>query len=49
MLADGRIPSLWLNRPGGQSLHEVKVMTPDGASDAMVVIGVDIEDVGCGG
>lgn len=48
-LPDGRIASLWLDRPGGTSLHELKVMTPDGASYAMLATGVDIEDLGCGG
>ena len=49
VLSDGRIVSLWLDRPGGPSLHELKVMTPDGAAYVMVVTGVDIEDIGCGG
>ena len=49
VLPDGRIASLWLNRPGSESQHELKVMTPDGSSYAMLVTGVDIEQLGCGG
>jgi hypothetical protein len=50
VLADGRIVSLWRERPGnGQGLRELKVMSPDGASYAMLVTGVDIEEIGCGG
>ncbi len=49
VLPDGRVASLWLARPGGQSLHELKVMAPDGASYAMLVTEVDIADIGCGG
>jgi hypothetical protein len=40
---------LWLDRPGGQSLHELKVMAPDGASFAMIATDVDVEEIGCGG
>jgi hypothetical protein len=49
VLPDGRIASLWLGRPGSESLHELKVMTSDGAEHAMVVTGTDIEQIGCGG
>jgi hypothetical protein len=50
VLADGRFVSLWRERPGnGQGLRELKVMTPDGASFVMLVTGVDIEEIGCGG
>ena len=49
-IADGRIVSLWRERPGnGQGLRELKVMTPNGASYVMLVTGVDIEGIGCGG
>ena len=49
VLADGRIASLWLERPGGRSLYELKVMAPDGSAHAMLLTGVDIEAIGCGG
>jgi hypothetical protein len=50
VLADGRIASLWQDRPGnGASLHELKVMTADGTSYVMLVTGQDIGDIGCGG
>jgi hypothetical protein len=48
VLPDGRIASLWLDRPGGAGIHELKVMTPDGASYAMIVTGIDIEEISCG-
>jgi hypothetical protein len=50
VLADGRVASLWLGRPENQAgQYELKVMTPDGASYAMLVTGVSVEDIGCGG
>ena len=49
VLADGRIASLWLGRPDGQGTYELKVMTPDGAAYAMLVTGINVEDIGCGG
>ena len=52
VLLDGRIASLWLNRPGNPSgLHELKVMAADGSSFFMVLTGVDLLDggLGCGG
>jgi len=48
VLPDGRIASLWLNRPGGPGYHELKVMSPDGSSYFMPVIDVDIWDIGLG-
>jgi hypothetical protein len=48
-LADGRIASLWLGRPGNEGLYELKVMTPDGAAYVMLVTGMAVEDIGCGG
>jgi hypothetical protein len=48
-LADGRIASLWLARPGNEGFNELKVMTADGTAYAMLVTGVAIEDIGCGG
>ncbi len=51
VLPDGSIASLWMDRPGGPSTHELKVMRADGSSYFMVLTGVDIYDVGigCGG
>jgi hypothetical protein len=50
VLPDGRIASLWLQRPGGPSYHELKLMNGDGTGSFMLVIGVDIIDDGltCG-
>jgi hypothetical protein len=51
VLPDGRIASLWLNRPGNTaSLHELKIMNADGSNPIMAVINEDIVDVGqsCG-
>jgi len=50
-LPDGRIASLWLNRPGGTGVHELKVMSEDGLSYDMLLIDTDVFDVGlgCGG
>ena len=51
VLPDGRIASLWLDRPGGPSTHELKVMQADGSGYVMALTGVDVYDVGlgCGG
>ena len=52
VLSDGRVVSLWLNRPGNPAgVHELKVMSADGSSETMLVTGQDIADVGlgCGG
>lgn len=50
LLPDGRIASLWLNRPGGGGMHELKIMPPDGSSYRMLVENEDILDIGlsCG-
>jgi len=51
-LADGRIASLYLGRPGNTTgRHELKLMAADGRELAMLVIGQDIVDdgLGCGG
>ncbi|MCI0576696.1 MAG: hypothetical protein L0332_34640, partial [Chloroflexi bacterium] len=48
VLPDGRIASLWLNRPGGSGLHEIKVMTADGSDYFMALIDVDVTDSGLG-
>jgi len=50
VLADGRVASLWLGRDGNdQGLNELKVMTADGAEYVLLVNGMAIEDIGCGG
>ena len=48
VLPDSSIASLWLNRPGGSGVHELKVMTADGSSYFMSVTGVDVADIGLG-
>ena len=48
VLPDGRIVSLWLNRPGGEGLHEIKVMDSDGARDEMILSDIDVQDIGLG-
>ncbi len=48
VLPDGRIASLWLDRPGGAGDHEIKVMASDGSSYIMVLPRVDVADVGIG-
>lgn len=51
VLPDGRIASLWLERPGGASDHELKVMSADGSSYQMLLTDIDVLDIGigCGG
>ena len=47
VLPDGRIVSLWLNRPGNMGgTHEPKVMSPDGATYEMLLQNVDVIDTG---
>ena len=49
---DGRIVSLWLDRQdNANSLHEIKVMSPDGGTFMMLSIKKDVLDsgIGCGG
>jgi hypothetical protein len=51
-LPDGRIVSLWLNRPeNGPGYHELKVMSADGSDYYMALTDVDVLDggIGCGG
>ena len=49
VLPDGRIASLWLERAGNTtSNHEIKVMNSDGSGGAMLVIDVNVTDVGHG-
>lgn len=51
VLPDGRIVSLWLNRPEGEGYHELKIMNVDGTDPEMLILDVDIADIGlgCGG
>jgi hypothetical protein len=47
-LPDGRVASLWLERPGNpMGYHELKVMTTSG-DYTMLVTGVDVTDIGLG-
>jgi hypothetical protein len=52
VLPDGRIASLWLGRKeeGKQksSGHELKLMNADGTGSEMLLIGVDVVDIGIG-
>jgi hypothetical protein len=50
VLPDGRIASLYLDRPGGPGYHELKVMNPDGTNPILVLLNIDIHDIalGCG-
>jgi hypothetical protein len=47
-LPDGHIASLWLGRPGGRGLHEIKVMSADGSDFFMALTGQDVADIGIG-
>lgn len=47
VLPDGRIVSLWMGRPGSGG-HELKIMNADGSGADMLLIDVDVEDVGIG-
>ena len=51
VLPDGRIASLWLGRPEGQGIHELKVMNADGSSHVVLLADIDVLDIGlgCGG
>jgi hypothetical protein len=47
VLPDGRIVSLWLNRPGNMGgVHELKVMSADGAAFSMLLENADVTDIG---
>ena len=46
VLPDSRIASLWLQRPGGSSQHEMKVMDAAGGNYSMLVINQDVDDIG---
>ena len=48
VLPDGRIASLWLNRPGGPGYHEIKIMDADGSNGFVLLLNVDVSDVGLG-
>lgn len=51
-LRDGRFGALWLTRPDApMSNHEIVLMTRDGAIEAVLTPGVDVNDIGigCGG
>lgn len=47
-LSDGRIVSLWLNRPGSKGYHELKIMNSDGSGKQMLLKKIDVADVGIG-
>ena len=49
VLPDGRIVSLWLDRPGNSSgTHELRVVNADGSNPQMLLTGQDINDIGIG-
>ncbi len=51
VLPDGRIASLWLDRPGGSGVHEIKIMDADGRNSFVVLSDIEVIDIGigCGG
>ena len=48
VLPDGRIVSLWLDRPGGSGDHEIKLMASDGSAYDMLLTDLDVFDLGLG-
>jgi hypothetical protein len=49
VLPDGRVVSLWLDRPGNSSgAHELRVVNADGSNPSMLLTGQDIGDIGIG-
>jgi Tol biopolymer transport system component len=48
VLPDGRIVSLWLDRPGGPGYHELKIMDADGSNPIDLTPGLDVADIGIG-
>ncbi len=48
VLPDGSIVSLWLNRPEGEGIHEVKRMSADGTQEQMLLLDQDVTDIGLG-
>jgi hypothetical protein len=47
VLPDGRVASLWMGRDGSKG-HELKVVNADGTASEMLLVDVDIDDVGLG-
>jgi hypothetical protein len=47
-LPGGWVASLWLERPGGSSLHELKIMSLDGKEYWVLMQNQDISDIGIG-
>lgn len=45
-LPGGYVASLWLERPGGRGLHELKIMAADGSEFSVLTPDVDVIDVG---
>jgi hypothetical protein len=45
-LPGGYIASLWLGRPEGSGIHELKIMAPDGSEFDVLTPDIDITDVG---
>ena len=48
VLPNGNIVSLWLGRPEGEGIHEIKMMSLDGSQELMLVIDEDVADIGLG-
>lgn len=48
ILPDGSIVSLWLDRPEGNGLHEIKIMSSDGSRYFLILPGMDVLDAGMG-
>ncbi|MCP4419712.1 MAG: hypothetical protein GY805_24130, partial [Chloroflexi bacterium] len=48
VLPDGRIASLWLDRPDGNGGHELKIMTADGNDYFLALMDLDVFDLGLG-
>jgi hypothetical protein len=49
VLADGRIVSLYLDRPGNRTgAHEIRVAGPHGNAGGEILTGVDVADIGIG-
>jgi hypothetical protein len=50
VLPDGRVASLWLDRPGGTGVHEIELKSLDGATAEVILPGEDVLDavMGCG-
>ncbi|MBX3029750.1 MAG: hypothetical protein KF809_06295 [Chloroflexi bacterium] len=49
VLADGRIASIWFGREGSEGIPDIKLMTPDGSAYALLLTGMPVEDITCGG